>query len=330
MRIHEVEAGALGMRTLYPEIQPYNSFYLPVSGEHLLYVEEVGNLDGQPALFLHGGPGGGISPKHRRLFDPGQYRIILFDQRGSGQSTPHASLEQNTTWDLVADMEILRQQLNIERWLVFGGSWGSTLALAYAETHPERVTALILRGIFLCRPEEIRWFYQEGTSWLYPDFWEDYIRPIPPEKRQELVKAYYEQLTSADEGIRLQAAKAWSRWEGATCKLIPDPTLINHFEEPAHALAMARIECHYFINHCWLEPNQLLNNAHRIRHIPTWIIHGRYDVVCPARNAWDLHQALPEAHFQLIPDAGHAFDEPGILQALLDATDACRQVRIAR
>lgn len=312
------------MRTLYPEIEPYNHFYLPVSGGHTLYVEEAGNPDGQPALFLHGGPGGGISPNHRRLFDPEHYRIILFDQRGAGKSRPHASLENNTTWDLVADIETIRTHLNIDSWLVFGGSWGSTLSLAYAQTHPERVTHLVLRGIFLCRPEEIQWFYQEGTSWIFPEFWVDFIQPVPPEKRGEMVKTYYELLTSSNEHIRLQAAKAWSKWEGATCKLKPDSAVIDHFEEAGHALAMARIECHYFIHHCWLEPEQLLRDALKIAHIPTWIIHGRYDVVCPAQNAYELGQALPDANLRIISDAGHAYDEPGILNALIEATESCK------
>lgn len=312
------------MRTLFAETEPYNTFFLPVSNGHTLYVEEAGNPDGQPALFLHGGPGGGISASHRQLFDPAHYRIILFDQRGAGKSRPHASLEHNTTWDLVADIEAIRQHLNIDQWLVFGGSWGSTLSLAYAQTYPKRVSHLILRGIFLCRPEEIQWFYQEGTSWLFPEFWEGFIQPVPSEKRNEMVKTYYELLTSDNEHTRLQAAKAWSKWEGSTCKLKPNPSVIDHFEEAHHALAMARIECHYFVHNCWLEPNQLLRDAHKIAHIPTWIIHGRYDVVCPARNAYELHQALPDATLQIIPDAGHAYDEPGILNALIEATDACK------
>lgn len=312
------------MRTLFAEIEPYNTFFLPVTHGHTLYVEEVGNPLGQPVVFLHGGPGGGISTNHRRLFDPAHYRIILFDQRGAGKSRPHASLEHNTTWDLVADMETLRQHLNFEQWAVFGGSWGSTLSLAYAQTHPERVSHLILRGIFLCRPEEIQWFYQEGTSWIFPEFWEAFLAPVPAEKRHEMVKTYYELLTSDNEHSRLQAAKAWSKWEGACCKLKPNASVIDHFEEAHHALAMARIECHYFIHHCWLEPNQLLRDASKITHIPTWIIHGRYDVVCPARNAYELHQVLPEATLRMIPDAGHAYDEPGILDALIEATEACK------
>lgn len=315
------------MREFYPEVEPYNTFRLKVSDIHELYVEEVGNPDGQPALFLHGGPGGGFGPDHRRLFDPEHYRIILFDQRGAGQSTPFASLEENTTWDLVADIEKLREHLGIEQWVVHGGSWGVTLALAYAQAHPHRVTGLILRGVFLCRPEEIEWFYQQGTSWIFPDFFEEYARLVPAEKRGSMVHSFYELLTHPDEKIRLDAAKAWSRWEGSTVKLIPDPRLISHFEEDI-ALAIARIECHYFVNNAWLEENQLIRNVDRIRHIPTYIVHGRYDVVCPAKNAWDLHKAFPEAHLSLVPDAGHAFNEPGILNALIEAQDALKKTPV--
>jgi proline iminopeptidase len=312
-------------RSPYPDIEPYHAFDLPVSGGHALYVEEVGNPQGQPALFLHGGPGGGISPSHRRLFDPAHYRVILFDQRGAGRSRPHAGLENNTTWDLVADIETIRTRLGIDRWLVFGGSWGSTLSLAYAQTFPERVTALVLRGIFLCRPAEIHWFYQEGAHWIYPERWAAFEGVIPAEKRGDMVRAYYELLTGPDESLRLEAARAWSGWEGAACKMFPDEAVIDRFEEAHHALAMARVECHYFMHDCWLEPDQLLNNAHRIRHIPTHIIHGRYDIICPARNAWELAQRLPEARLRIIPDAGHAYDEPGILNALLEATDIYRR-----
>jgi proline iminopeptidase len=310
------------MKTLFPVIEPYRTFYFPVSDIHELYVEEAGNPDGIPVVFLHGGPGGGISPNHRRLFNPKAYRIILFDQRGSGLSKPHASLKENTTWDLVSDLEELRKHLNIEKWLVFGGSWGSTLALAYAETHPESVSGLILRGIFLCRPEEIRWFYQEGCHWLFPDRWEEYLKPVPEAERHNMVQAYYRLLTSENEEIRINAAKAWSKWEGSTCKLIPDEDVISFFEDAQKALAMARIECHYFVNNAFFEENQLLNNIQKIRHIPTWIIHGRYDAICPVKNAWDLHQAFPEAKLQIIPNAGHAYDEPGILTALIEATEA--------
>ncbi len=318
------------MRELFPEIEPYHSFRLKVSDLHELYVEEAGNPNGEPVVFLHGGPGGGFSPKHRRLVDPAFYRIILFDQRGSGQSTPHACLEENTTWHLVDDMETIRKTLGIEKWLVFGGSWGSTLGLAYAETHPEAVTGLILRGIFLCRSEEIQWFYQEGCSFIYPDRWERYLAPIPPEERHDLVSAYYRRLTSEDPAVRLEAAKAWSGWEGSALKLVPDEDVILDFEDDHKAVAIARIECHYFMNRIFLESeNQLLANAHRVRHIPTWIVHGRYDAVCPLKNAWDLSRALPEARFHIIPDAGHAFDEPGIKQALLQAVEDFKQLRVA-
>ncbi len=315
------------MWTLFPEIEPYNIFRLKVSDLHELYVEEAGNPDGCPVVFFHGGPGGGISENHRRLFDPDFYRIVLFDQRGSGKSIPHAELRENTTWDLVADIERIREFLGIEKWLVFGGSWGSTLSLTYAETHPERVTGLVLRGIFLCRPEEFRWFYQEGCSWLFPEEWQLYLEPVPENERHDLMGAYYRLLTSDDEATRLRAAKAWSRWEGATCHLIPDTETVDHFEDPHHALAMARIECHYFMNNCFFtEDDQLLRNVDRIRHIPTWIVHGRYDVICPAKNAFDLNQAFPEAHCHIVPDAGHAFNEPGILDALIGATEEFKTV----
>ena len=312
------------MYTLFPEIEPYNVFHLPVTDLHTLYMEECGNPQGIPVVFLHGGPGGGCSENHRRLFDPAHYRIILFDQRGAGRSMPHASLIENTTWDLVADMEKIRTHLGIEQWLVFGGSWGSTLSLAYAITHPERVTGLILRGIFLCRREEIHWFYQEGCSYLFPELWEEYLAPVPVQERHQLVQAYYKLLTHPDEAIRLRAAQAWSKWEGATCKLIPNANVVADFEEAHKALAMARIECHYFIHNSFFEDDdQLLRGAaEKLQDVPTWIVHGRYDVICPAKNAWDLHRALPNAELHMIPDAGHAYDEPGILNALISATEA--------
>ncbi len=303
--------------------QAIERFWLPVSPVHTLYVETQGQ--GLPVVFLHGGPGGGFSPKHHQLFDPARFRSVLFDQRGAGRSTPHACLEDNTTGHLVEDLETLRKHLGIEQWLVFGGSWGSTLALAYAQTYPQAVSGLILRGIFLCRPEEIQWFYQEGTSWLFPELWERFQAPIPPEERHEMVAAYYRQLTHPDEAIRLRAAQAWSGWEGATCRLQVNPETIAQFEEPHHALAMARIECHYFMNQAFLAPNQLLNNAYVLANIPTWIVHGRYDVICPARNAWELKQAMPHAQLTIVPDAGHAFDEPGILAALHQALDSYAQ-----
>ncbi|HYE80202.1 MAG TPA: prolyl aminopeptidase [bacterium] len=313
------------MRTLYPEINPFNTFQLPVSDLHTLHVEESGNPNGTPAVFLHGGPGGGLDPRMHRFFDPAAYRVILFDQRGCGASTPHAELTQNTTWDLVADIERIREHLGIDRWLVFGGSWGSTLALAYATKHPDPIRALVLRGIFLCRTKEIRWFYQEGASQIFPDYWEQYLAPIPETERYDLVAAYYKRLTDDEEAVRLEAARAWSTWEAATSKLFPDPTLIDLFEEPSKALALARIECHYFTNNCWFpNDNYLLDNVEAIRQIPGVIVQGRYDVVCPATSAWDLHRAWPEADLRIIPDAGHSQFEPGITAALVEATDGFR------
>ncbi|HRO68017.1 MAG TPA: prolyl aminopeptidase [Pseudobdellovibrionaceae bacterium] len=288
-------------------------------------MEEVGNPKGQPVVFLHGGPGGGISPDHRRYFDPDHYRIILFDQRGAGQSTPIADLTDNTTWDLVSDIEKIREHFGISKWHVFGGSWGSTLALSYAIKHPERVSALLLRGIFLCRPSEIEWFYQEGASHIFPDVWEKYEAVIPPDERKDFVSAYYKRLTSEDRAVRLQAAKAWSQWEAATSRLYYDSKAVEEFEDPDYALSFARIECHYFMNNAFFETNNwLLENVHRIRKIPGWIVQGRYDVVCPARSAWDLHKAWPEAKFTIIADAGHAASEPGIRSALIEATEAAK------
>ncbi len=304
----------------YPAIKPYVTHSLAVDTLHTLYVEECGNPDGLPVLFVHGGPGAGCEPWHRRFFDPEVWRIVLFDQRGCGRSTPHAELRDNMTQDLVADIERIRTHLGIERWAVFGGSWGSTLGLVYAETHPERVTGLILRGIFLCRPEEIRWFYQEGASWLFPDYWEEYLRPIPEDERGDLVAAYYRRLTGEDEIARMAAAKAWSRWEGKTSNLLPRKEVVDHFSEPFTALSLARIECHYFMNDTFLAPDQILRDAHRLADIPGVIVHGRYDAVCPLKNAWDLHQAWPRAELRVIPDAGHSALEPGIVDALVRAT----------
>ena len=307
------------MYDLYPDIEPFVTHQLPVDAVHTLYVEECGNPLGLPALFLHGGPGAGCEPMYRRFFDPERYRIILFDQRGSGQSTPHAELRNNTTWHLVADIESIRQRLSIERWVVFGGSWGSTLALAYAEAHSERVLGLILRGIFLCRHQDIHWFYQEGTSRLFPDAWEHYLEPIPEVERGDLLHAYYRRLTGPNELERLRAAKAWSVWEGSTLTLESDPNLVRHFGEAHLALSLARIECHYFVNHIFMEPNQVLRDAHRLKGIPGVIVHGRYDVICPLDGAWALHKAWPEAELR-IPTAGHAASEPGIVDALVSAT----------
>ena len=310
------------MKTLYSQIEPFDTGGLKVSPVHELYYEQCGNPSGKPAVFLHGGPGGGVSPDYRRYFNPENYRVVLFDQRGAGKSTPHASLEENTTWDLVADIERLREHLGIERWQVFGGSWGSTLALAYAETHPERVAELVLRGIFLCRPKEIEWFYQSGASAIFPDVWEQYLNVIPEEERDHMVRAYYRRLISDDDSVRLEAARAWSIWEGSTSKLFFDSDSIERFADPEFAMAFARIECHYFMNNSFFPTdNYLIENVDKVRQIPGLIVQGRYDVVCPMTSAWDLHRAWPEAELRIIHDAGHSISEPGIIDALIDATD---------
>lgn len=310
------------MRELYAAIEPYTTGTLQVSDLHTLYYEEVGNPNGKPIVFLHGGPGGGIDPIHRRFFNPQKWRVVLFDQRGCGRSAPHAELRENTTWHLVSDIERLRQHLGIDRWVVFGGSWGSTLSLAYSQTHPEACKGLILRGIFLLRQKELSWFYQEGASYFFPDAWEAYLKPISPTERHNLITAYYERLTSHDREIRQQAARAWSVWEASTSKLLPDVGLQQRFGENQFADAFARIECHYFVNKGFFEQeNQLLDRCDRIRHLPVVIVQGRYDVVCPPMSAWDLHQALPESELIMIPDAGHSMTEPGICHALLEASD---------
>lgn len=305
---------------LYPPIEPYATHRLTTDG-HDLYLEECGNPAGMAVVFLHGGPGAGCDPVHRCFFDPEAYHIILFDQRGAGRSKPHAGLDHNTTWHLVADMELIRTRLGIERWLVFGGSWGSTLALAYAQTHPDRVIGLILRGIFMCRPEEIQWFYQEGASWIFPDHWQDYLAPIPGAEHGDLLRAYYQRLTGANEIARLAAAKAWSLWEGRTSTLLESPVLRDQFSSARFALALACIECHYFINHAFLEPDQLLRDARRLAGIPGVIVQGRYDIVCPMRSAWELRESWPGSELILVPDAGHSAFEPGIRRALIAATD---------
>ena len=310
-------------RGLYPEIEPFNRGRLKVSSIHEIYFEEAGNPAGAPVVVLHGGPGGGSSPTLRRFHDPAHYRIVTFDQRGCGRSTPHAALEQNTTWDLVADMEMLRLHLGIERWQVFGGSWGSTLALAYALTHPAPVQELILRGIFTVRKSEIDWFYQHGASMLFPEQWERYIAPIPEAERGDLVAAHYRRLTGEDREQRMASARAWSQWEGSTLSLLPDPAREAAFGEDQFAIAFASIECHYFVNQGFFpEDGWLLANAPKLRGIPGVIIQGRYDVVTPPATAFALHQAWPEAHFEVIPDAGHAAAEPGTLDALIRATDS--------
>lgn len=307
---------------LYPAIEPYNVFNLSVSQVHTLYVEQVGNQNGLPIVFLHGGPGGSISPNNRQYFDPAKWNVTLFDQRACGKSTPHASLEDNTTWDLVADIEKIREHLGFESWYVFGGSWGSTLALAYAIKHPNRVRGLILRGIFLTRPWEIKWFYQEGASNIFPDAWEPYKNAIPPHERHDFLKAYYQRLTSSNREEVLAAAKAWSTWEGSVSKLRPDPVSIAQFGQDDFADAFARIECHYFTHNAFFSTdNWILENADKIAHIQTMIVHGRYDVICPVRNAFDLHALLSASTLHIIPDAGHAASEPGISEALVAATD---------
>lgn len=308
--------------TLFPEIEPYQTGFLKVSDLHTLYYEEVGHPQGKPILFLHGGPGGGIEKFFRQYFDPKFYRVILFDQRGCGKSTPYAELRENTTWDLVADIEKLRDQLSIDRWVVLGGSWGSTLALAYAEKHPQSVLGLILRGIFLCRDSEIQWFYQDGTSHIFADAWDKYLVPIPLAERHDMVSSYYKRLTSPDEAIRLEAAQAWSKWEASTSHLFLDPEAIEHYEDPQIALAFARIECHYFINKSFMPtPNYLIEQANILQAIPTRIVQGRYDVVCPMVSAWELKKALPAADLRIVPDAGHSISEPGIMRELLQATE---------
>lgn len=308
---------------LFPALEPVETGRLKVSDIHEIAFEISGNPKGKPVVVCHGGPGGGVTPSMRRYFDPRKYRIVLFDQRGCGKSTPNAELRENTTWDLVADMEKLRRRLDIERWQVFGGSWGSTLALAYAETHPDRVTELVLRGIFTLRRDELRWFYQEGANWLFADAWEKYLEPIPAAERADLIGAYYRRLTGSDSAEKLRAAKAWSAWEGGTVSLIPSQERIDSFSSDAFAIAFARIECHYFTNRGFFErDDQLIANAGLIRHIPAVIVQGRYDVCTPMKTAFDLHKAWPEAEFVLVPDAGHAASEPGIIDALVRATNA--------
>lgn len=314
-------------RRLYPPLKAYRTGRLPVSDLHEIHFEESGNPQGKPVVFLHGGPGGGTDPKMRRFFDPTHYRVVLFDQRGCGKSRPHAELAQNTTWDLVADIERLREHLGIERWQVFGGSWGSTLALAYAETHPARVTELVLRGIFLLRRSELVWFYQDpcGAAALFPDLWERYVEPIPPAERSDMMRAYYARLTSPERAVRAQAAQAWSTWEGATSYLRTSAQYVTKFAKGRYAEAFARIECHYFVNAGFMRSDeQLLEDVGRIRHIPAVIVQGRYDVVCPMRSAWDLHRAWPEADLRVVPDAGHSAFERGNVHELVSATDRFR------
>ncbi|QEE47258.1 prolyl aminopeptidase [Rhizobium sp. WL3] len=309
------------LRGFYPEIEPFETGMLDVGDGHQVYWERFGTRGAKPAVFLHGGPGGAISPTQRRLFDPALYDVILFDQRGCGKSTPHASIEANTTWHLVADIERLRELMGVETWLVFGGSWGSTLALAYAETHPERVSELVLRGIYTLTRAELDWYYQFGVSEMFPDKWERFIAPIPENERHEMMAAYRRRLTGTDREEQLRCAVAWSTWEGETITLLPNPDYSDHFYDPEFALAFARIENHFFVHAGWLEEGQLLRDAYKLKDIPGVIIHGRYDMPCPAKYAWALHKAWPKADFHLIEGAGHAYLEPGILDQLIRATD---------
>lgn len=308
-------------RPLYPPVEPYARGHLDVGDGHRVYWEMCGNPSGKPAAFLHGGPGGGFSPEHRRLFDPRRYRVLLFDQRGCGKSTPHGSLDANTTWDLVADIERLRRLMDVERWLVFGGSWGSTLALAYAQTHPERTSELVLRGIFLLRRWELLWYYQHGASLLFPDKWERFLAPIPPAERDDLIAAYRRRLLDPDPAVQLEAARAWSLWEGETITLLPNAEFSRQFGADDYARAFARIENHYFVHGGWLDEGQLVRDVGRLRAVPAVIVQGRYDIATPVASAWDLHRAWPEAEFRLVEGAGHAYSEPGIQTALLEATD---------
>jgi proline iminopeptidase len=319
--MHDRQPETPSRATLYPEIVPYRTGRLKVSALHELYYEECGNPAGKPVVLLHGGPGGGSTAIMRRYHDPERYRIVLFDQRGCGRSTPHASLEENTTWHLIEDIEQLRARLGIERWQVFGGSWGSTLALAYAETHPERVTELVLRGIFTLRRTELEWFYQEGCSWIFPEAFAEYAGIIPEEERGDLIAAFYRRLTGDDPALQLEAARAWSAWEGKTLSLLPDAERVRRFSEDEYALAFARIECHYFMHGGFFDADdQLIRAAHRLKDIPGIIVHGRYDVVTPAKIAVDLARAWPEADLRIVADSGHAMSEPGIVHELISAT----------
>lgn len=313
------------MRTLYPEIEPFDSGFLNVDARHRMYYEQCGNPQGKPVVILHGGPGAGCGAKIRRFHDPRAYRIILLDQRGAGRSTPHADLVDNTTWTLVADIEKLREHLGIDRWQVFGGSWGSTLALAYAEKHPECVSELVIRGIFLLRRWELEWFYQEGCSRLFPDAWEKYLEPIPEVERGDIISAYHRRLTSDDENVRLEAAQAWSIWEASTSFMLQDEDFINSHNDAHFALSFARIENHYFVNGGFFEvEGQLLRDAYKLKGIPGVIVHGRYDVVCPIANAWDLHKVWPEAKLMISPTSGHSAFEAENASALIEATDSYR------
>ena len=308
------------LRALYPEIEPFETGRIDVGDGHSLYWELCGNPDGKPVVFLHGGPGSGSSPDHRRQFDPARYDVLLFDQRGCGRSTPHASLDANTTWHLVDDIERLRAVMGAERWLVFGGSWGSTLALAYAQAHPERVTELVLRGVFTFRRRELDWLYLYGASEVYPDKWEEFLAPIPQAERSDLVAAYQRRLTDPDPEVRLGAAKAWSKWEAETVTLLPSPDVIGEHTSDDFAIAIARIENHYMVHRGWLDEGQLIAGAGRLRGIPGVIVQGRYDMCTPPAAAWDLHRAWPEARLEIV-HGGHLFSEPAVLDGLIRAAD---------
>ncbi|CAF1412239.1 unnamed protein product [Adineta ricciae] len=316
------------LRDLYPEIEPYKTGMLKVSDIHTLYYEEVGNPSGKPIVFVHGGPGSGTTGRERRFFDPQTYRILLYHQRGAGSSTPNACLEQNTTWDLVDDIEKLRKHFNVDQWIVFGGSWGSTLSLAYAQTYPDRVKALILRGIFCCRRKELLWFYQEGASMIFPDAWDKFVEPIPIGERGDMISAYHRRLTGNDEKEILKAAIAWTIWELSLSRLYVDPSHVARaINDTKYAIAFARIESHYFVHGAFMaEDGQLLKNADKIKDIPGVIIQGRYDVVCPAFTAWDLHKVWPKAEFHWVDDAGHSMKEVGIVDQLINATDKFRNL----
>jgi proline iminopeptidase len=309
------------MHPLYPSIKPYNTFQLPVGDEHVLYVEESGDIDGIPVLFIHGGPGAGCSPEDRRFFDPEKYRIILFDQRGAGRSVPHAELSANTTPDLISDIESIREHLGIDRWVLFGGSWGSTLSLLYAQANPDKVIGMILRGIFLCRQQDLEWFYQHGASQIFPDYWKDFIEPIPPKQRGNMMAAYHALLTGDNELAKMNAAKHWSLWEGRCATLRPNSSVVDTFSNIHLALSLARIEAHYFVNNAFISENQILDNMDVLSDIPATIIHGRYDMVCTLDNAVSLQQVWPNAELHIIREAGHASRDPGILDALVRATD---------
>ncbi len=309
------------LRTLYPEIEPYTTGQLDVGDGHVIYWERVGKPGAKPAVFLHGGPGGGCNPNQRRLFNPDLYDVVLFDQRGCGRSTPHASLEANTTWHLVADIERLREMVGVDKWQVFGGSWGSTLALAYAETHPERVTELLVRGIYTLTRPELDWYYQFGVSEMFPDKWEAFVAPIPEAERHEMMAAYHRRLTGTDKAEQIRCAKAWSVWEGSTITLLPSPELASDHDDDHFALAFSRIENHFFMNAGWLEDGQLLRDATKLKGIPGVIVHGRYDMPCPLKYAWQLSKVWTDADFHIIEGAGHAVSEPGITDQLIRATD---------